>query len=63
MVFKINNDAFETARTTLGIGNAPTIFFDTASQWFVLSAPKDNYDTGSEEKFGFWEIYINKSVY
>ena len=34
---KLINDAFETARTTLGIGNAPSIFFDTASQLFVLS--------------------------
>ena len=60
---KIINDAFETAKTTLGIGNAPSIFFDTASQLFVLSAPKDNYDTGSVEEFGFWEIYMNKSLY
>ena len=33
---KLINDAFETARTTLGIGNAPTILFDTASQLFVF---------------------------
>jgi hypothetical protein len=32
---KFINDAFETAKTTLGISNAPTIFFDTASQLFV----------------------------
>jgi hypothetical protein len=60
---KLINDAFEIARTTLGIGNAPTILFDTASQLFVLSAPKDNYDTGSEAPFGFWKIYMNKSLY
>jgi hypothetical protein len=60
---KLINDAFETARTTLGIGNAPIILFDTASQSFVLSAPKDNYDTGSVEEFGFWKIYMNKSLY
>jgi hypothetical protein len=60
---KLRNDAFETARTTLGISNAPTILFDTASQLFALSAPKDNYDTGSEEEFGFWKIYMHKSLY
>ena len=63
MVFKINKWCFETAKTTLGICNAPSIFFDTASQLFVLSAPKNNYDTGSVEEFGFWEIYMNKSLY
>ena len=60
---KLINDAFETARTTLGISNSPTILFDTASQLFVLSAPKNNYDTGSEEELGFREIYMNKSLY
>jgi hypothetical protein len=60
---KLINDAFETARTILGISYTPTILFDTASQLFVLSAPKDNYDTGSEEEFGFWEIYMNESLY
>jgi hypothetical protein len=58
----INND-FETARTTLGIDNAPSIFFDTASQYFVLSAPKNNYDTSSVEEFGFWKIYMNTNLY
>jgi len=58
LVLKLINDAFETARTTLGISNSPTLLFDTASQLFVLSAPKNNYDTGSVEEFGFWEIYI-----
>jgi hypothetical protein len=60
---KLINDAFETARTILGISYTPTILFDTASQLFVLFAPKDNYDTGSEEEFGFWEIYMNESLY
>ena len=60
---RLINDAFETARTTLGIDNSPSIFFDTASQLFVLSALKDNYETGSEEELGFWEIYMNKSLY
>jgi hypothetical protein len=55
------NDSFEISRTTLGISNSPTILFDTASRLFVLSAPKNNYDTGSEEPFGFWEIFMNKS--
>jgi hypothetical protein len=57
------NDAFKPARTTLRIGNALIILFETASQLFVLSAPKDNYDTGSIEEFGFSETYMNKSLY
>ena len=53
MFCKLINDAFETARTALGIGNSPTILFDTATQLFVLSASKNNYDTGSEKELGF----------
>jgi hypothetical protein len=57
---KLINNAFELASVDLGISNAPTILFDSASNLFVLSAPKDNYDTSLTT---YWEIYMNKSLY
>jgi hypothetical protein len=37
------------------------MFYDSASKLFILSAPKDNYDTNNTA--GYYEIFMNKSLF
>tara|TARA_R110000823_G_scaffold192520_1_gene324095 strand:- start:2261 stop:3436 length:1176 start_codon:yes stop_codon:yes gene_type:complete len=55
------NNAFIKASTELSISNSPTIFYDSASKFFVMAAPKDNYDTNNTS--GYYEIFMNKSLF
>jgi len=55
------NDAFLKASTELSISNAPMIIYDPSSHLFILTAPKDNYDTNNST--GYYEIFMNKSLF
>ena len=54
------NDEFLEAATGLGLSSAPTIFFDSASNLFVLSAPSVLYYSSLDK---YYEIYMNKAPY
>ena len=57
--------AFDKALEELGLNNiytSPSIYFDSASSLFVLSAPQNGYDTNSTEDY-YLEIYMNKPLY
>jgi hypothetical protein len=54
------NKAFARAASDLLTTLIPAIYFDSASQLFVLAAPIDAYNTNNEE---YIEIYMNKNLY
>lgn len=54
------NKAFIQASADLLTSNVPAIYFDSASQLFVLASPIDTYDTNANE---YIEIYMNKALF
>ncbi len=54
------NKAFARAASDLLMSLVPAIYFDSASQLFVLAAPIDAYNTNNAE---YIEIYMNKNLY
>ena len=61
---KVINEAFDRCVSNLNIADLvpPRIFYDSASQLFVLSASSDFYNTESDPG-AYYEIYMNKALY